>query len=174
MTTICSVRYNGKTAIAGDGQVTLGEKVIAKASAKKIRRIYNNKVVLGFAGGVADAVTLQDMLEGKLETYSGDLKRAAVELAQSWRKDPALAKLEAMLIAFDGKDLLLISGNGEVLEPDEDVVAIGSGGNFAQAAAIAMTRHSNGMNAEEIAREAVKIASSIDIFTDDQIVTDEI
>ena len=174
MTTICSVRYNGKTAIAGDGQVTLGEKVIAKASAKKIRRIYNNKVVLGFAGGVADAVTLQDMLEGKLETYSGDLKRAAVELAQSWRKDPALAKLEAMLIAFDGKDLLLISGNGEVLEPDEDVVAIGSGGNFAQAAAIAMTRHSNGMNAEEIAKEAVKIASSIDIFTDDQIVTDEI
>lgn len=174
MTTICSVRYNGKTAIAGDGQVTLGEKVIAKASAKKIRRIYNNKVVLGFAGGVADAVTLQDMLEGKLETYSGDLKRAAVELAQSWRKDPALAKLEAMLIAFDGKDLLLISGNGEVLEPDEDVVAIGSGGNFAQAAAIAMTRHSEGMNAEEIAREAVKIASSIDIFTDDQIVTDEI
>ena len=174
MTTICSVRYNGKTAIAGDGQVTLGEKVIAKASAKKIRRIYNNKVVLGFAGGVADAVTLQDMLEGKLETYSGDLKRAAVELAQSWRKDPALAKLEAMLIAFDGKDLLLISGNGEVLEPDEDVVAIGSGGNFAQAAAIAMTRHSDGMNAEEIAREAVKIASSIDIFTDDQIVTDEI
>lgn len=174
MTTICSVRYNGKTAIAGDGQVTLGEKVIAKASAKKIRRIYNNKVVLGFAGGVADAVTLQDMLEGKLETYSGDLKRAAVELAQSWRKDPTLAKLEAMLIAFDGKDLLLISGNGEVLEPDEDVVAIGSGGNFAQAAAIAMTRHSEGMNAEEIAKEAVKIASSIDIFTDDQIVTDEI
>ena len=174
MTTICSVRYNGKTAIAGDGQVTLGEKVIAKASAKKIRRIYNNKVVLGFAGGVADAVTLQDMLEGKLETYSGDLRRAAVELAQSWRKDPALAKLEAMLIAFDGKDLLLISGNGEVLEPDEDVVAIGSGGNFAQAAAIAMTRHSSGMSAEEIAKEAVKIASGIDVFTDDQIVTDEI
>ncbi|GBG05057.1 ATP-dependent protease subunit HslV [Lactobacillus rodentium] len=174
MTTICSVRYNGKTAIAGDGQVTLGEKVIAKASAKKIRRIYNNKVVLGFAGGVADAVTLQDMLEGKLETYSGDLRRAAVELAQSWRKDPALAKLEAMLIAFDGKDLLLISGNGEVLEPDEDVVAIGSGGNFAQAAAIAMTRHSSGMSADEIAKEAVKIASGIDVFTDDQIVTDEI
>ena len=129
MTTICSVRYNNKTAIAGDGQVTLGEKVIAKATAKKIRRIYHDQVVIGFAGGVADAVSLQDMLEGKLETYSGDLRRAAVEMAQSWRKDPTLAKLQAMVIAFNDKDLLLISGNGEVLEPDEDVVAIGSGGN---------------------------------------------
>ena len=156
MTTICSVRYNNKTAIAGDGQVTLGEKVIAKATAKKIRRIYHDQVVIGFAGGVADAVSLQDMLEGKLETYSGDLPRAAVEMA------------------FNDKDLLLISGNGEVLEPDEDVVAIGSGGNFAQAAAIAMTRHSNGMSASEIAKEAVKIASGIDVFTDDHITTDEI
>ena len=170
MTTICSVRYNNKTAIAGDGQVTLGEKVIAKATAKKIRRIYHDQVVIGFAGGVADAVSLQDMLE----TYSGDLRRAAVEMAQSWRKDPTLAKLQAMVIAFNDKDLLLISGNGEVLEPDEDVVAIGSGGNFAQAAAIAMTRHSNGMSASEIAKEAVKIASGIDVFTDDHITTDEI
>ena len=99
MTTICSVRYNNKTAIAGDGQVTLGEKVIAKATAKKFRRIYHDQVVIGFAGGVADAVSLQDMLEGKLETYSGDLRRAAVEMAQSWRKDPTLAKLQAMVIA---------------------------------------------------------------------------
>ena len=114
------------------------------------------------------------MLEGKLETYSGDLRRAAVEMAQSWRKDPTLAKLQAMVIAFNDKDLLLISGNGEVLEPDEDVVAIGSGGNFAQAAAIAMTRHSNGMSASEIAKEAVKIASGIDVFTDDHITIDEI
>lgn len=174
MTTICSVRYNNKTAIAGDGQVTLGEKVIAKATAKKIRRIYHDQVLIGFAGGVADAVSLQDMLEGKLETYSGDLRRAAVEMAQSWRKDPTLAKLQAMVIAFNDKDLLLISGNGEVLEPDEDVVAIGSGGNFAQAAAIAMTRHSNGMSASEIAKEAVKIASGIDVFTDDHITIDEI
>ncbi|MDF7638889.1 HslU--HslV peptidase proteolytic subunit [Lactobacillus sp. ESL0791] len=174
MTTICSVKFNGKTAIAGDGQVTLGEKVIAKATAKKIRRIYHDRVVIGFAGGVADAVSLQDMLEGKLEAYSGDLKRAAVEMAQSWRKDQTLQKLDAMLIAFDEKDLLLISGNGEVLEPDENVVAIGSGGNFAQAAAIALTRHSSGMSATEIAHEAVEIASGIDIFTDNQIITDEL
>lgn len=174
MTTICSVRYNGKTAIAGDGQVTLGEKVIAKATAKKIRRIYHDRVVIGFAGGVADAVSLQDMLEGKLEAFGGDLRRAAVEMAQSWRKDATLQKLDAMLIAFDDKDLLLISGNGEVLEPDENVVAIGSGGNFAQAAAIAMIRHSSDMSASEIAYEAVEIASGIDIFTDDQIHTDEL
>lgn len=174
MTTICSVKYNGKTAIAGDGQVTLGEKVIAKATAKKIRRIYHDRVVIGFAGGVADAVSLQDMLEGKLETYSGDLRRAAVEMAQEWRKDPTLQKLNAMLIAFNKDDLLLISGGGEVIEPDENVVAIGSGGNFAQAAAIAMTRHTDGMDATEIAHEAVKIASGIDIFTDDQIHTDEL
>lgn len=174
MTTICSVKYNGKTAIAGDGQVTLGEKVIAKSTAKKIRRIYHNRVVIGFAGGVADAVSLQEMLEGKLESFGGDLRRAAVEMAQAWRKDATLQKLDAMLIAFDEKDLLLISGNGEVLEPDENVVAIGSGGNFAQAAAIALTRHSSGMAAGEIAREAVEIASEIDIFTDDQIHTDEL
>lgn len=174
MTTICSVRYNGKTAIAGDGQVTLGEKVIAKATAKKIRRIYHDRVVIGFAGGVADAVSLQDMLEGKLEAFGGDLRRAAVEMAQSWRKDATLQKLDAMLIAFNDKDLLLISGNGEVLEPDENVVAIGSGGNFAQAAAIAMIRHSSDMSASEIAHEAVEIASGIDIFTDDQIHTDEL
>lgn len=174
MTTICSVKYNGKTAIAGDGQVTLGEKVIAKATAKKIRRIYHDRVIIGFAGGVADAVSLQEMLEGKLEAFGGDLRRAAVEMAQAWRKDATLQKLDAMLIAFNEKDLLLISGNGEVLEPDENVVAIGSGGNFAQAAAIAMTRHSSGMSASEIAHEAVEIASGIDIFTDDQIHTDEL
>ena len=174
MTTICSVKFNGKTAIAGDGQVTLGEKVIAKSTAKKIRRIYHDQVVIGFAGGVADAVSLQDMLEGKLEAFGGDLRRAAVEMAQAWRKDATLQKLEAMLIAFNNKDLLLISGNGEVLEPDENVVAIGSGGNFAQAAAIAMTRHSSNMSASEIAHEAVEIASGIDIFTDNQIITDEL
>lgn len=174
MTTICSVKYNGQTAIAGDGQVTLGEKVIAKATAKKIRRIYHNQVVIGFAGGVADAVSLQEMLEQKLEAFGGDLQRAAVEMAQSWRKDPTLQKLQAMLIAFDQKDLLLISGNGEVLAPDENVVAIGSGGNFAQAAAIAMSRHAPGMTAAQIAKEAVKIASGIDVFTDDKIISDEL
>lgn len=174
MTTICSVKYNGQTAIAGDGQVTLGEKVIAKATAKKIRRIYHDRVIIGFAGGVADAVSLQEMLENKLEAFGGDLKRAAVEMAQDWRKDATLQKLEAMIIAFNDRDLLLISGNGEVLEPDENVVAIGSGGNFAQAAAIAMIKHSLGMTASQIAQEAVEIASRIDIFTDDQINTDEL
>lgn len=173
MTTICSVKFKGKTAIAADGQVTLGEKVIAKATAHKIRRIYHDRVIIGFAGGVADAVSLQEMLESKLNAYGGDLRRAAVEVAQSWRKDPALQKLNAMLIAFDKKDLLLISGNGEVLDPDENVVAIGSGGNFAQAAAIAMTRHAKEMSAVEIAHEAVKIASGIDVFTDENINTDE-
>lgn len=174
MTTICSVKYHGQTAIAGDGQVTLGKSIIAKTTAKKIRRIYHDQVVIGFAGGVADAVSLQEMLEGKLESYGGDLRRAAVEMAQAWRKDPALQKLEAMVIAFNDKDLLLISGNGEVLEPDESVVAIGSGGYYAQAVAVAMTRHSDGMTASEIAKEAVNIAADIDVFTDHQIITDEI
>ena len=151
-----------------------GKSIIAKTTAKKIRRIYHDQVVIGFAGGVADAVSLQEMLEGKLESYGGDLRRAAVEMAQAWRKDPALQKLEAMVIAFNDKDLLLISGNGEVLEPDESVVAIGSGGYYAQAAAVAMTRHSDGMTASEIAKEAVNIAADIDVFTDHQIITDEI
>lgn len=174
MTTICSVKFNGKTAIAGDGQVTLGEKVIAKATSKKIRRIYHDRVVIGFAGGVADAVSLQELLEQKLESFNGDLRRAAVELAQVWRKDATLQKLNAMLIAFDQHDLLLISGNGEVLEPDENVVAIGSGGNFAQAAAVALVRHTTNLSAKEIAHEAVMIASGIDVFTDNYISIDEL
>ncbi|AXX64563.1 HslU--HslV peptidase proteolytic subunit [Bombilactobacillus bombi] len=174
MTTICAVRYQNQIAIAGDGQVTAGEKTIMKASAHKVRRIFNNQVVIGFAGGVADAFTLEDWFEKKLESYSGNLKRAAVELAQDWRKDPTLQKLEAMMIAFNQTDLLLISGNGEVIEPDEDVIAIGSGGNFAQAAAIAMIRHSSGMSAQQIAQEAINIASDIDIFTNKSIITDQL
>ncbi|AYE38173.1 HslVU peptidase proteolytic subunit [Companilactobacillus zhachilii] len=173
MTTIVAVKHDDHTAIAGDGQVTLGEKYIMKGSAHKVRRIFNDQVVIGFAGGVADAITLQDWLEKKLKAYSGNLKRAAVELAQDWRKDPTLQKLEAMLIAMDKDNLLLISGSGEVIEPDEDVVAIGSGGNFAQAAAIAMQRHAKDMNAEQIAVEAIKIASSIDIFTNENIISDK-
>jgi len=173
MTTIVAVKHDGHTAIAGDGQVTLGEKYIMKGSAHKVRRIFDDQVVIGFAGGVADAITLQDWLEKKLKAYSGNLKRAAVELAQDWRKDPTLQKLEAMLIAMDKDTLLLISGNGEVIEPDEDVVSIGSGGNFAQAAAIAMQRHAKDMDAEEIAVEAIKIASGIDIFTNENIISDK-
>jgi len=173
MTTIVAVKHDGHTAIAGDGQVTLGEKYIMKGSAHKVRRIFDDQVVIGFAGGVADAITLQDWLEKKLKAYSGNLKRAAVELAQDWRKDPTLQKLEAMLIAMDKDNLLLISGSGEVIEPDEDVVSIGSGGNFAQAAAIAMQRHAQDMDAEQIAVEAIKIASSIDIFTNENIISDK-
>ncbi|WP_125714071.1 ATP-dependent protease subunit HslV [Companilactobacillus kedongensis] len=173
MTTIVAVKHDGHTAIAGDGQVTLGEKYIMKGSAHKVRRIFDDQVVIGFAGGVADAITLQDWLEQKLKAYSGNLKRSAVELAQDWRKDPTLQKLEAMLIAMDKDSLLLISGSGEVIEPDEDVVAIGSGGNFAQAAAIAMQRHASDMTADEIAREAIKIASGIDIFTNENIISDK-
>ncbi|UQS82792.1 ATP-dependent protease subunit HslV [Bombilactobacillus folatiphilus] len=174
MTTICAVRHQNKIAIAGDGQVTAGEKTVMKASAHKVRRIFGDQVIIGFAGGVADAFTLEDWFEKKLQTYAGNLKRSAVELAQDWRKDPTLQKLEAMMIAFNKEDLLLISGNGEVIEPDEDVIAIGSGGNFAQAAAIAMIRHSSDLTAQQIAYEAINIASGIDIFTNQQILTDQI
>lgn len=173
MTTIVAVKHHDQIAIAGDGQVTMGEKYISKGTAHKIRRIYDNNVIIGFAGGVADAFTLADWLEKKLKAYSGDLRRSAVELAQDWRKDSTLQKLEAMLIAFDKDNLLLISGNGEVIEPDENVVSIGSGGYFAQAAAIAMTRHTDEMSAVEIAHEAVDIAGSIDIFTNHDIMTDQ-
>lgn len=172
MTTIAAVRQNGHTAIAGDGQVTMGEKVIMKGSAQKIRRIYNDEVVIGFAGGVADAITLQEWFEKKLELFQGNLRRSAVALAQDWRKDPTLQKLEAMLIAVNKDDLLLISGSGEVIAPDEDVVAIGSGGNFAQAAAVGMLRHAEGMSAPEIAKEAVSIAGTIDIFTNQNILVE--
>lgn len=174
MTTICAVRYNQEIAIAGDGQVTAGEKTIMKASAHKVRRIFDDQVVIGFAGGVADAITLEDWLEKKLQSYAGNLKRAAVALAQDWRKDPTLQKLEAMMIAFNQEDLLLISGNGEVIEPDEDVIAIGSGGNFAQAAAIAMIRHNSGLAAAQIAQEAINISSDIDIFTNKDILVDQL
>ncbi|HJE14992.1 MAG TPA: ATP-dependent protease subunit HslV [Lapidilactobacillus dextrinicus] len=173
MTTIVAVKHHDQIAIAGDGQVTMGEKYISKGTAHKIRRIYDDNVIIGFAGGVADAFTLADWLEKKLKAYSGDLRRSAVELAQDWRKDSTLQKLEAMLIAFDKDNLLLISGNGEVIEPDENVVSIGSGGYFAQAAAIAMTRHADEMSATEIAHEAVDIAGSIDIFTNHDIMTDQ-
>lgn len=171
MTTIAAVRKNGRTAIAGDGQVTLGEKVIMKGNAQKVRRIFNNQVVIGFAGGVADAFTLQDWFEKKLEAHAGNLRRAAVALAQDWRKDPTLQKLQAELIAMDKDDLLLISGNGEVIDPDDDVLAIGSGGQFAQAAAVAMIQHTD-MSAEDIAHDAIEIASNIDIFTNQNIIVD--
>lgn len=173
-TTICAVRHNGHTAMAGDGQVTMGEKVIMKNNARKVRRIYHNKVVVGFAGSVADAFNLEERFEKKLEEYSGNLQRAAVELAQEWRTDQALQKLEALLIVMDKDNLLLVSGSGEVIEPDEDVLAIGSGGNYALAAAKALTRHAKEMAAIDIAKAAIDIAGGIDIFTNHNIIAEEL
>ena len=172
-TTICAVRHNGHTAMAGDGQVTMGEKVIMKNNARKVRRIYH-KVVVGFAGSVADAFNLEERFEKKLEEYSGNLQRAAVELAQEWRTDQALQKLEALLIVMDKDNLLLVSGSGEVIEPDEDVLAIGSGGNYALAAAKALTRHAKEMAAVDIAKAAIDIAGGIDIFTNHNIIAEEL
>lgn len=167
-TTIVAVKKDNKTAIAGDGQITMGQQTIMKATAKKVRKIYNNNVIIGFAGSVADAVTLAEILEEKLEQYSGNLKRAAIELAKDWRRDRTLRKLEALMIAADKDNLLLISGNGEVIEPEEGVIAIGSGGNFALAAAKALIKYTD-LSAEEIAKEAILIAASICVYTNNNI-----
>ncbi|NLT48579.1 MAG: ATP-dependent protease subunit HslV [Clostridiales bacterium] len=168
-TTIVAVkRENGDVCIGGDGQVTMGEAAIMKHSAKKVRKIYKNSVVTGFAGSVADAFTLTEKFEKKLEEHGGNLKRAAVALAQSWRTDRAMRNLEALMLAADKETLLLISGNGEVIEPDENFVAIGSGGNYAYAAANALYKHTD-MSAEEIVREALSIAASICVYTNDHI-----
>ena len=171
-TTICAVRQNGHNAMAGDGQVTMGEKVVMKGTAHKVRRIYNDQVVVGFAGSVADAFNLEDRFEKKLNEYSGNLQRAAVELAQEWRSDQALQKLEALLIVMDKDEMLLVSGSGEVITPDNDVLAIGSGGNFALAAARAMQMHTTDMSAKEIAEAAINIAGDIDIFTNHNVISE--
>jgi ATP-dependent HslUV protease subunit HslV len=167
-TTIAAVRKNGKGAIAGDGQITLGEHTIMKHSAKKVRRIYNDSVLIGFAGSVADALTLTAKFEGKLEQYGGSLRRASVELAKEWRTDKILRKLEAMLIALDKETLLVISGNGEVIEPDDNVIAVGSGGPYALAAARALYENTD-LGAGEIAEKALKIASKICVYTNEDI-----
>lgn len=172
-TTIVAVKKNGKTVIAGDGQVTFGESTIMKHGAKKVRRIYKDKIVVGFAGSVADAFTLCDRFESKIEQYSGSLVRAAVELAQEWRSDKALRKLEAMLIVADDENLLVLSGTGEVIEPDDGVVAIGSGGNYAMSAARALYRNTD-MDAKEIALEAMKIASEICVYTNGNFTVEEV
>jgi ATP-dependent HslUV protease, peptidase subunit HslV len=168
-TTIVAVkRSNGDICIGGDGQVTMGQAAIMKQTAKKVRKIYKNSVITGFAGSVADAFTLTEKFEKKLEEHSGNLKRAAVALAQTWRSDRAMRNLDALMLAADRECVLLISGNGEVIEPDEDFVAIGSGGNYAYAAAHALFKHTD-MNAEEIVREALAIAASICVYTNDHI-----
>lgn len=172
-TTIVAVKKNGVVAIAGDGQITFGNSTIMKNTAKKVRKIYDNNVIIGFAGSVADSLTLAEILEEKLEQYSGNLRRAAVELAKEWRRDKVLRRLEAMLIAADNKNLLLISGNGEVIEPEEGIIAIGSGGNYAYASGKALLKYSN-LSAEEIARESILIASSICIYTNNNITVEVI
>ncbi len=171
-TTILLVRRGESTAIAGDGQVTLGDTVI-KRSARKIRRLYNNRVVVGFAGATADAFALFSRLEAKLEQFRGNLERAAVELAQEWRTDRALRHLEAFLLATDGKSTYLISGTGDVIEPDDGTLAIGAGGAYALAAARALLRHTR-MSARQIAHESLKITSEICIFTNSEILVEEL
>ncbi len=172
-TTICAVRRNGKTAIAGDGQVTMGQNTIFKASARKVRRIYQDKVVVGFAGTVADAYALSDRFEEKLVQFSGNFERAAVELAKEWRSDKAMRKLEAMLIAADADNLLIMSGTGEVISPDDGICAIGSGGNYALAAARALCENTE-LSAKEIALKSLHIAASICVFTNDNIYVEEL
>jgi len=171
-TTVICVKKDGKIALGGDGQVTLGQAVI-KHSAKKVRKTHNGKVLVGFAGSTADAITLFDKFESKLDEFSGNLRRAAVELAKDWRTDRVLRRLEALLTVADKDSIFLISGSGDVLEPDENVIAIGSGGSYAQAAAIALTRFSN-LNSVDIVKESLKIAADICIYTNDIINVEEL
>ncbi|MBM9605885.1 ATP-dependent protease subunit HslV [Desulfopila inferna] len=171
-TTIITVRHKGEVAIAGDGQVSLGNTVM-KHQAKKVRRLYHGKVITGFAGATADAFTLFDKLEQKLEQYNGNLMRSAVELAKDWRMDKMLRRLEAMLIAVDQEHSLLLTGTGDVVEPDSGVLAIGSGGPYAQAAALALTGNSD-LNAEEICKISMEIAATICVYTNNQIVIEKI
>lgn len=166
-TTICAVKRGNQVAIAGDGQVTMGESTIFKSSAKKVRRLYNGQVVAGFAGSVADAFSLCERFEEKLTQCGGNLERAAVNLAQEWRNDNA-RKLESMLIVADKNSLLVLSGTGEVIDPDDGVAAIGSGGNYALAAARALVQNTD-LSAEKIAFKALEVASSICVFTNDHI-----
>jgi len=172
-TTIVAVRKDGRTAIAGDGQVTSGQSVILKNNAVKVRRLYNDKVVIGFAGSVADAFTLSDRFEEMLQKYSGNLMRSAVELAQLWRGDRALRQLSAMLIVADENDMYVVSGNGDVIEPQNGICAIGSGGNYALAAARALAKNTD-MDAMQIAIESMTIAAELCVFTNGNIVTEEV
>ena len=166
-TTICSVRRGNQVVMGGDGQVTLGNTVM-KANARKVRRLYKDNVIVGFAGATADAFTLFERFEGKLEKHSGHLVRAAVEMAKDWRTDRALRRLEALLAIADKDSSLLISGTGDVIEPEHGLIAIGSGGPFAQAAAMALIKHSE-LNAEEITRQALSIAADICIYTNSNL-----
>ncbi len=168
-TTICAVRRSGEdVCIGGDGQITFGEHTIMKNGTKKVRKIYAGQVLTGFAGSVADAITLIEKFEKKLDEHGGNLKRAAVALAQIWRSDNAMRKLEALLLVADKDEILLVSGNGEVIEPDGDFIAIGSGGNYAYAAAKALVENTD-LGAEEIVKKSLEIAASICVYTNDHI-----
>ncbi len=171
-TTVIAVKRDGRVAMAGDGQVTAGNTVV-KGNARKVRKIYDGKVITGFAGSVADAFTLFDRFEDKLKEYNGDLTRSAVELAKLWRTERSMSKLEAMLLVADKNKILLISGDGNVIEPENDIIAIGSGGNYAYAAAMAYLESSN-LSAREIAEYSLSIAGKICIYTNDHITVEEL
>ncbi|PKF22183.1 HslU--HslV peptidase proteolytic subunit [Macrococcoides caseolyticum] len=173
-TTIFAIRHNGRAAMSGDGQVTLGQQVIMKQTARKVRRLFNDEVVAGFAGSVADAFTLFEMFEAKLYEYNGNLSRAAVELAKEWRGDKMLRQLEAMLIVMNKDELLVVSGTGEVIQPDDDIIAIGSGGNYALSAGRALKRHASTLSAHDIAQASLETAADICVFTNHNIIIEEI
>ena len=172
-TTIFAIHHNGGCAMAGDGQVTLGNAVVMKNTARKVRRLFNGQVLAGFAGSVADAFTLFEMFEGKLNEYNGNLQRAAVEVAKQWRGDKMLRQLEAMLIVMDKTSLYIVSGTGEVIEPDDGILAIGSGGNYALSAGRALKMHAGQhLTAKEIAEAALKTAADICVFTNHNIIVE--
>ncbi|HWQ70900.1 MAG TPA: ATP-dependent protease subunit HslV [Desulfitobacteriaceae bacterium] len=172
-TTIVAVKKGNQVAMAGDGQVTLGQATVMKHKAKKVRRLFNGQVIAGFAGSVADAFTLFDKFEKKLEEFHGNLQRAAVELAKDWRTDKMLRHLEALLIVADCQNLLLLSGSGEIIEPDDGIAAIGSGGNYALAAARALALHTE-MPPADLVKEALTVAASICVYTNDQVTVEEL
>ncbi len=171
-TTIFAIQHNGESAMCGDGQVTLGNTVVMKHKAKKVRTLFKGQVIAGFAGSVADAFTLFEKFEGKLEEYNGNLMRASVELAKEWRSDKVLRKLEAMLIVMNKEHMFLVSGTGEVIEPDDGILAIGSGGNFALSAGRALATYSPQLSAEEIAQAALQIAGEICVYTNSHLTTE--
>ncbi|WP_066053242.1 ATP-dependent protease subunit HslV [Robertmurraya korlensis] len=174
-TTIFAVRHNGQCAMSGDGQVTFGNAVVMKHTARKVRKLFNGRVLAGFAGSVADAFTLFEMFEGKLEEYNGNLQRASVELAKQWRSDKVLRRLEAMLIVMNDKDMLLVSGTGEIIEPDDGILAIGSGGNYALSAGRALKKYSGEhLTAKEIAKASLEIAAEICVYTNHNIIVEEL
>ena len=172
-TTIISVRRDGKVVVAGDGQVTMGQSIVMKSNARKVRRLYHNKILAGFAGGTADAFTLFERFESKLEIHQGHLTRAAVELAKDWRTDKMLRRLEALIIVADATTSLVITGNGDVIEPEDNLVAIGSGGPYAQAAARALLANTT-LSARDIAQKSLGIAADICVFTNHNHVIEEL